>query len=88
MALAKMASRKEALAGFAGFLGEWGSEYPSVKRWGDSLDLDEIFAFYSFDESLRGKLYTNNCIEAFGKQIKRLLKKRVQFVDEEAMEKP
>jgi transposase-like protein len=87
MALAKMPSRKEALTGFAGFLAKWGAEYPSIKRWGDSLNLDEVFAFYSFHESLRGKLYTNNCIEGFNKQIKRLLKKHIQFVDEEAMEK-
>jgi putative transposase len=87
MALARMASRKEALAGFAEFLKRWGAEYPSVRRWGESLDLDEVFAFYSFDGSLRGKLYTNNCIEGFNKQIKRLLKKHIQFVDEEAMEK-
>ena len=35
----------------------------------------------------RGLVYTNNRIESFNKQIKRVLKKQIQFITEEALEK-
>lgn len=40
-----------------------------------------------FPKGLRGLIYTNNRIESFNKQIKRTLKKQIQFVTEEALEK-
>ena len=43
--------------------------------------------FYEFPAGLRQLIYTNNRIESFNKQIKRTLKKQIQFVTEEALEK-
>ena len=36
---------------------------------------------------LRRLVYTSNRVESFNKQLKRMLKKRIQFVTEEALEK-
>ena len=43
--------------------------------------------FYEFPAGLRQLIYTNNRIESFNKQIKRMLKKQIRFVAEEALEK-
>lgn len=87
MELAKKGSRKEAELSFLAFKAKWGAKYRSVKNWADGIDASEVFAFYAFDGSLRPKIYTNNCVEGFNKQIRRMLKKHIQFVTEEAMEK-
>ena len=85
MSLSKKASRGEAEGAFAEFKGKWGAEYKSVAKWADSLR--DFLAFYEFPEALRRKIYTNNAVEGFNKQIKRICKKPIQFVTEDALEK-
>lgn len=65
--------------------GEMGTECKSVAKWADSLR--DFLAFYEFPEALRRKIYTNNAVEGFNKQIKRMCKKSIQFVTEDALEK-
>ena len=62
-----------------------GGKYKSVAKWADSLR--DFLTFYEFPEALRRKIYTNNAIEGFNKQIKRMCKKSIQFVTEDALEK-
>lgn len=85
MSLAKRASKEEAERAFAEFKGKWGAKYKSVAKWADSLR--DFLTFYEFPEALRRKIYTNNAIEGFNKQIKRMCKKSIQFVTEDALEK-
>ena len=68
-----------------GFNDKWGSRYPRVRFWASRVD--HILTFLEFPEELRHLIYTNNLIEGFNKQIKRELKKQIQFVTEEALEK-
>ena len=46
-----------------------------------------MLTFYEFPRELRALVYTNNRIESFNKQMKRMIKKQIQFVSEEALEK-
>ncbi len=85
MALSKKESREEAEKAFSEFKGKWGAKYKSVAKWADSLR--DFLTFYEFPEALRRKIYTNNAIEGFNKQIKRMCKKSIQFVTEDALEK-
>ena len=85
MSLAKRASKEEAEGAFAEFKGKWGAKYKSVAKWADSLR--DFLAFCEFPEALRRKIYTNNAVEGFNKQIKRMCKKSIQFVTEDALEK-
>ena len=85
MSLSKKASREEAEGAFAEFKGKWGAKYKSVAKWADSLC--DFLTFYEFPEALRRKIYTNNAVEGFNKQIKRMCKKSIQFVTEDALEK-
>jgi len=87
MELSRKDTLDEALKGYSAFLAKWGAAYPSIGKWAEGVPLDEMFAFYGFPEGLRTKIYTNNCIEGFNKQIKRMIKKHIQFVDEAAEEK-
>lgn len=46
-----------------------------------------MLTFMDFPEDVRHLIYTNNLIESLNKQIKRELKKQIQFVTEEALKK-
>jgi transposase-like protein len=87
MDLSRKKGAEEAISAYSSFVKKWGLLYPSVRKWSEEISPDEIFAFYGFPEGLRAKIYTNNCIEGFNKQIKRMIKKHIQFVDEKAEEK-
>lgn len=87
MDLSRKKGAEEAISAYSSFVKKWGLLYPSVRKWSEEISPDEIFAFYGFPEGLRTKIYTNNCIEGFNKQIKRMIKKHIQFVDEKAEEK-
>ena len=85
MSLSKKASKEEAEGAFAEFKGKWGAKYKPIAKWADSLR--DFLAFCEFPEALRRKIYTNNAVEGFNKQIKRMCKKSIQFVTEDALEK-
>ena len=69
----------------ASFVAKWRAKYPKLRIWAEKAE--NVLTFYEFPEGLRRLIYTNNRIESFNKQIKRLLKKQIQFVTEEALEK-
>lgn len=75
-------SGKKALGDFAA---KRKGEYPKLGLWSEKAE--NMLTFYEFPDGLRGLIYTNNRIESFNKQIKRTLKKQIQFVTEEAPEK-
>ena len=87
MQLAKYETGKEALEAFKVFVGKWGSKYRSIKNWANETDVTTIFNFYRFHREIRTKIYTNNRIESFNKEIKRFGRAHVQWCTEEAEEK-
>ena len=85
MAMAKQRDMGSGKAAMASFVAKWKSKYPKLKVWSEKAE--NVLTFYDFPEGLRRLVYTNNRIESFNKQIKRLVKKQIQFVTEEALEK-
>ena len=83
-----VAKRKDMVSGeaaFAAFAAKWRAKYPKLAVWSEKAE--NVLTFYEFPAGLRQFIYTNNRIESFNKQIKRTLKKQIQFVTEEALEK-
>lgn len=85
MAIAKQRDLEAGKAAMAAFVAKWKAKYPRLKVWSEKAE--NVLTFYEFPEGLRRLVYTNNRIESFNKQIKRLLKKQIQFATEEALEK-
>lgn len=85
MAIAKQRDKASGESAMAAFVAKWKSKYPKLKVWSENAE--NVLTFYDFPEDLRRLVYTNNRIESFNKQIKRLVKKQIQFVTEEALEK-
>ena len=46
-----------------------------------------LFTFYSFPEGIWKSIYTSNLIEAFNKQLKRDMKKKEQFPNEDSLDR-
>ena len=85
MAIAKQKDAASGEAAMASFVSKWKARYPKLAIWAEKAE--NVRTFYEFPEGLRRLIYTNNRIESFNKQIKRLVKKQIQFVTEEALEK-
>ena len=67
------------------FCEKYGKLYPKlVERLSD---VTSFFSFYDFPESIRLSIYTTNLIENFNKQIKSQCKKKVQFPNEDSLER-
>lgn len=69
----------------AAFVAKWKPKCPKLKAWPGKTG--NVLTFCDFPEGLGRLVYANNGIESFNKQIKRLAKKQIQFVTEEALEK-
>ena len=67
------------------FVERWKEKYPKLGIWSEKTE--HMLTFHEFHGELRGLVYTNNRVESFNKQIKRAVKKQIQFVTEEALEK-
>lgn len=85
MSVAKQGTREDGERSLKEFVEKWKEKYPKLAIWAEKTE--HILTFYDFAEPLRKTIYTNNRIESFNKDIKRMLKKQIQFVSEEALEK-
>lgn len=87
MSLAKKENGHEAIIAFEEFKEKWSKKYKSIKTWSENIKIDTIFNFYRFPKELRSRIYTNNRIEQFNKEIRRQAKAHIQFCDQDAEEK-
>ena len=85
--LAKHESYEKAKAAFEEFKMKRSAKYANVKEWLEKLDIESTFNFYRFPKELRGRIYTNNRIEAFNKEIKRQAKIHIQRSTQESEER-
>ena len=69
----------------AEFLSKWSIKYPKLRKMLEGKD--NLFTFIPFPKAIRRSLYTNNICENFNKDIKRKLKEKVQFPNEESLDK-
>lgn len=75
----------DALFRFGSFVKKWSRIYPKLKL--DEFDPTYLFTFIKYPLSLRRYIYTNNILEGFNKNIKRLTKAKIQFPNEQSLEK-
>lgn len=85
MGIARQEDAESGKAAFEAFIAKWKGECPKLAVWSEKAG--NVLAFYEFPTGLRRLIYTNNRIESSNKQIKRMLKKQIRFVAEEALEK-
>jgi putative transposase len=68
------------------FEAEWGERYPMTgKTWHDSWE--HVIPFLAFPDDLRRVVYTTNTIEALHRQIRKTIKTRGHFPNEDAARK-
>ncbi len=76
----------EALAELERFDTEWGKRYPpTVQAWRASWE--HVIPFLSLPDELRKAVYTTNTIEGLHRQIRKAIKTRGHFPDEQAATK-
>lgn len=83
--IARQEDAESGKAAFEAFVAKRKGECPKLAVWSEKAE--NVLTFCEFPAGLRQLIYTNNRIEPFNKQIKRTLKKQIQFVAEEALEK-
>lgn len=67
------------------FLNKWQVRYPKVY---DMLIKNQyLLTFYDYPEVIRSSIYSTNLIEGLNKQLKRKIKRKEQFPNEESLEK-
>jgi putative transposase len=76
----------EAAAGhaFEAFVQRWGTKYPAVVRLWRSR-WNEIVPFLSFPKEIRRILYTTNAIESLNSQLRRVLRPKGSFPNDDAV---
>lgn len=66
--------------------GEWGEKYPAITpAWRRNWDV--IIPFFAFPEAVRRIIYTTNAIEALNSKIRRAVRIRGHFPNDEAAQK-
>jgi putative transposase len=76
----------QALVELERFDEQWGSRYPAtVRAWRDAWD--HVIPFLALPEQLRRAVYTTNTIEGLHRQIRKAIKTRGHFPDQQAATK-
>ena len=80
---------KDADAGKAALdvsIGPWGRKYPAIAQaW--RRNWDRVIPFFAFPEAVRRIIYTTNAIEALNAKLRRAVKIRGHFPNDEAATK-
>ena len=70
-------------ASFGAFVAKWKPKYPRLAVCSERAG--HVLTSCEFPAGLRRLIYTNNRVESFNKQLRRMPKKQIQFVTEEAL---
>jgi putative transposase len=80
------ANAEQAMVELERFDSEWGSRYPAtVRAWREAWE--HVTPFRSLPEELRRAVYTTNTIEGLHRQIRKAIKTRGHFPDQQAATK-
>ena len=85
MGIAKQEDAESGKKALGDFVAKRKGKYPKLGLWSEKAE--HMLTFYEFPRELRALVYTNNRVESFDKQIKRMVKKQIRFVSEAALEK-
>jgi len=78
---ATVAAAEEALAAFAA--GPWGTKYPTIAHsWQRAWE--HVIPFFAFPPAVRRVIYTTNAIESLHMQLRKIIKTRGHFPNDEA----
>src|SRR5699024_12712704 len=77
--------RKEAVNALEQFNSNWNKSYPRVIN--SVMNNEQLLTFYDFPASIRRSIYSTNLIESFNKEIKRYVKRKEQFPNEDSLER-
>lgn len=78
-------TRKEAVHKLGEFLDKWYEKYPKLA---DKLyDITDLFNYMLLPERIRKSFYTTNALEGLNSLLKRYVKKKEQFPDENSLER-
>lgn len=75
----------EALKAYEFFISKYEAKYP--KAVNILKNCPSLFTFYSFPKVIQRSIYTSNLIEAFNKQLKRDIRKKEQFPNEDSLDR-
>jgi putative transposase len=82
----RAASEQQAAAALDEFEARWGVRYPPIaKSW--RANWARIIPFFGFPDEIRRAIYTTNTIESLNYSIRRIIKNRSLFPNEEALSK-
>jgi putative transposase len=79
----RAASAEEAEQHLAAFAQQWNSRYPSIaKSW--QANWARVIPMFGFPEDIRRAVYTTNAIESLNMSLRKVIKTRASFPNDEA----
>jgi putative transposase len=82
----RAATEAEGRAAIEAFAAEWDARYPTIaKSW--RANWGELSPFFAFPPEIRRAIYTTNVIESMNYSLRKILKNRSLFPNDEAVEK-
>ena len=79
-------TQAEGLAALDEFASAWDARYPMIaKSW--RANWSELSTFFAFPDEIRRAIYTTNAIESMNYSLRKILKNRSLFPNDEAVEK-
>ena len=82
----RAATETEGLRALDEFASEWDARYPTIARsW--RANWSELSPFFAFPDEIRRAIYTTNAIESMNYSLRKILKNRSLFPNDEAVEK-
>lgn len=83
-AIYRAATVEEAEMSLEAFAGKWDGELPTIsKSW--RLNWERVIPFLSYPEEIRRVIYTTNAIESVNSSLRKVIKNRGSFPNEEAV---
>jgi len=65
---------------------KWGHKYAmAIRSW--QIHWDELATFFEFEPDIRRLIYTNNNVEAYNRQVRKVTKNKAAFPTDEAVRK-
>ena len=78
-------TKEEAQKEYGTFIRKYEKRYPRAVSV--LTNCPSLFAFYSYPEAIRKSIYTSNPVEALNKQLKRDIKRKEQFPNEDSLDR-
>jgi putative transposase len=79
-------TESQALSALEEFAARWDGRYPMIaKSWRSNWE--DLATFFAFPEDIRRAIYTTNAIESMNYSLRKILKNRALFPNDEAVEK-